>query len=47
MVRHYFVNIIGVFHHMEHLIPFGHKTWETKAQNYDPVKGLVLLLMQV
>ena len=43
MVWHHFVNITGVFHPMEHLIPFGDETWESRAQN-DPVNEIAQLL---
>lgn len=43
VVQYYFVHIIDAIHPMECLIPFGHKTWESKAQNY-PIKGIALLL---
>lgn len=33
VVQHYFVNIRGMFHPGQHLIPFRQKTWESKAQN--------------
>lgn len=35
--QHYLVDMCGTFHHVEQLLPFGQKTWESKTQ-INPIK---------